>query len=74
MCEMASYGMPVITSNIDICREILNGFDNVTLLENEAFSSKLPPLPGPGRPVQNPFDPGIIIPSELAFFGRIIAG
>jgi hypothetical protein len=33
MCEIASYGMPLITSNIPICREMLCGF-NVFYIEN----------------------------------------
>ena len=33
-CEMATYGMPTITSNIEVCKEIFNGFDNVVLIDN----------------------------------------
>lgn len=33
-CEMATYGIPTITSDIEVCREIFNGFDNVKLISN----------------------------------------
>lgn len=34
-CEMATYGIPVITSNIDVCREIFDDFNNVFFVNNE---------------------------------------
>lgn len=34
-CEMATYGIPVITSNIYVCREIFRDFKNVGLVDNE---------------------------------------
>lgn len=33
-CEMASFGIPVITSNIDICQEISKLLDNVILFDH----------------------------------------
>lgn len=38
VCEMASYGMDVFTSDIPICREVLVGFPNVYFLSNENFT------------------------------------
>lgn len=35
VCEMASYGMPVITSDIEVCKEMFNDFGNVCYLNNE---------------------------------------
>lgn len=35
-CEMASIGMPLITSNISICHEIFRNFPNVVLVDNNA--------------------------------------
>lgn len=35
VCEMATFGMPVITSNIDVCRDLLRNFNNIGYLENE---------------------------------------
>ena len=37
-CEMATLGMPVISSDIDICQEILSCFPNVALVNNEVGS------------------------------------
>lgn len=34
MCEMATYGIPVITSHIPVCQEVLEGFENVYFLNN----------------------------------------
>ena len=34
-CEMASIGMPLITSDIPVCHEVFGDFDNVTLIDNE---------------------------------------
>jgi len=34
MCEFATYGIPLITSDLDICHEMLNGFKNVVYISN----------------------------------------
>ncbi len=34
-CEMATFGMPTITSDIEVCREIFDGFVNVALISND---------------------------------------
>lgn len=34
-CELATYGIPLITSNIEVCHEVLGKFDNVLMLNNE---------------------------------------
>lgn len=33
-CECATYGMPVITSDIDVCKEIFSDFKNVKMINN----------------------------------------
>lgn len=33
-CEMATFGIPLITSNIDICKEVFEGFENVAFIDN----------------------------------------
>lgn len=33
-CELASFGIPLITSNIAVCKEIFAGFDNVLLCDD----------------------------------------
>ncbi|RZQ54960.1 hypothetical protein C1E23_01360 [Pseudoalteromonas phenolica] len=35
MCEMATYGIPLVTSDLPICREVLFEFDNVTYWDGE---------------------------------------
>lgn len=35
-CEMVTYGIPLITSDIPVCREIFQGCENVRLIPNEA--------------------------------------
>jgi glycosyltransferase involved in cell wall biosynthesis len=37
-CEMASFGIPVITSDFEVCVEMLRSFDNCAFLNREAFS------------------------------------
>lgn len=41
MCEFASYGIPLISSNIEVCREVLEGFDNVELISNDTHDLDL---------------------------------
>lgn len=36
MCEFATYGIPLITSDIPICREMLADFDNVFYINNSS--------------------------------------
>ncbi|MGR5120699.1 hypothetical protein ACPV5W_18410 [Vibrio astriarenae] len=35
MCEMASYGIPLITSELDVCHEVLQGFKEVYFIDND---------------------------------------
>jgi glycosyltransferase involved in cell wall biosynthesis len=34
-CEMATFGIPVITSDIPVCKEIFEDFDNLAFIDNE---------------------------------------
>lgn len=40
-CELAEYGIPVITSNIDVCKEICDELCNVELISNDINSIDL---------------------------------
>ena len=40
-CEMATFGMPLITSDIDVCKEVFEGFENVEFIDNEDFNVDL---------------------------------
>lgn len=44
MCEMAIYGIPVITSDIPVCHEVFDDFNNVELINNEQTDRDLRPL------------------------------
>lgn len=35
MCEMAAFGIPVITSDIPVCHEVFDGFPNVSFIDND---------------------------------------
>lgn len=41
MCEMASFGIPTITSDIPVCREVLSSFPNVYFVANDKFDMNL---------------------------------
>ena len=41
MCEMASTGMPLITSDIPVCHEVFDDFDNVSLINNDLVNVEL---------------------------------
>ncbi len=36
-CELASYGIPLITSDIPVCREVFDDFSNVLFMENKVI-------------------------------------
>lgn len=38
MCEMATFGIPLITSNIPVCKEVFEGFENIEFIENDGES------------------------------------
>lgn len=39
MCEMAAFGIPVITSDISVCHEVFDGFLNVHFIDNTRVNS-----------------------------------
>lgn len=41
MCELASTGMPLITSDIPVCHEVFDDFDNVALINNDLIDVEL---------------------------------
>lgn len=41
MCEMASTGMPLITSDIPVCHEVFDDFNNVALINNDLINVDL---------------------------------
>lgn len=45
-CEMATFGLPLITSNIDVCKEIFSIYENVHLINNDEADLNLSPILG----------------------------
>lgn len=43
-CEMATYGMPLITSELPVCHEVFDSFCNVQMINNESLDIKLLPI------------------------------
>ena len=41
MCEMAAFGIPVITSDIPVCHEVFDGFKNVFFISNDELAQSL---------------------------------
>lgn len=70
-CEMASYGIPLFTSDMDVTREVLGGFDNVRRLADGAdVAESLHRPPPPLRvddPVRQRFHGPRLAAEELAF-------
>ena len=44
MCEMASTGMPLITSDIPVCREVFADFENIAFIPNELERYEMPKI------------------------------
>ena len=44
MCEMATYGIPLITSDLPVCQEALGSFQNVRMINNAAINTRLLPI------------------------------
>lgn len=40
-CEIATFGIPIITSNIEVCREVFEGFRNVEYFDNESKETNI---------------------------------
>ncbi len=40
-CEMATFGMPLITSDIDVCKVVFEGFKNVAFISNNDYNLNL---------------------------------
>jgi glycosyltransferase involved in cell wall biosynthesis len=74
-CEMASYGAPLFTSDMDVTREVLGGFSNVRRLPvGGAVADELrrlpPPLPS-DDPARRRFHGPRLAAEELAFAADI---
>ena len=43
-CEMATFGIPLITSNIDVCKEVFEGYENVGFIDNDEENIDIEPI------------------------------
>ena len=70
-CEMASFGIPLFTSDIEVTREVLGGFANVRRLPaGTSVAESLRQLPPPlfaDDPVRRRFDGLRLASKEIAF-------
>ncbi len=68
MCEMATFGIPLITTNFSVCLEMLNEFDNVKFFDLNRFAQDIGEI-GKGHTVNKiKFNPYRLIDEELKFF------
>jgi glycosyltransferase involved in cell wall biosynthesis len=59
-CEFASYGIPIYVSDLEVCREMLAGFENVRFFSNdrpEEFSQIVPFHAAPSSTAKLKFSP-----------------
>lgn len=72
MCEMASYGIPMIISDLPVCREMLSNFSNCLFVRNELFDEtdigNLDFIPLEDFRVAEKFSPIFLAEKELTFF------
>ncbi len=47
MCEMATYGMPTIVSDMAVCHEMLDSYPNVLFVDNDHFDCQIEDIPFP---------------------------
>lgn len=73
MCEMACMGLPVVVSNLPICKLMVGEFENVSYVENED-----PVLNGIPKPIALPpelklkFGPDRTVVRELDLFEKVV--
>ncbi len=78
-CEMATYGIPLFTSEMDVTREVLGGFDNVRRLPQggarlEAELLDPPPALAADASVRHRFHGPRLAAEELAFAVEVASG
>lgn len=75
MCEMASYGIPLLTSDLPVCREMLENFDNCTFVDNDVFANTDLTVYDFGSltdfSVSEKFSPATLARAELDFIFRV---
>ncbi|MBK9282740.1 MAG: glycosyltransferase family 4 protein [Sphingobacteriaceae bacterium] len=76
MCEMATFGIPLITSDIPICREMLKEFSNVFFIKNDTdhifFDDILEKINPNSRINKDKFSFENTILKEVKFFHKVL--
>lgn len=75
MCEMASYGIPVITSDLEVTREVLGAFPNVARVPNDgpALLEEIPAPLDDASPLRLTFSAAATVVREVAFVEEAVA-
>lgn len=71
-CEMASFGIPLISSNISVAREFLSEFPNVNLIQNSNWYSELNIPDAGSKDIGMKFSAEKLCSEELAFFNYFL--
>lgn len=72
MCEMASYGIPTIVSDIEVCHEMLDTYDNVLFLNNDHFDCTIEQIPQSLSAPNNKFSIENTIDKEISLLKSIV--
>ncbi|MDV4314273.1 glycosyltransferase family 4 protein [Acinetobacter indicus] len=71
MCEMATFGIPLITSDFSVCIEMLKNFKNVNYLDLNNFSTNIDGLKFGNKTNKTDFNPYKLVRKELDFFNEL---
>lgn len=74
-CEMATYGIPLITSDIPVCRYVLSGFQNVAYIDNDTDGKNLSLILKDLKPAnkkEDRFFNDITVGKEIALYKEIV--
>lgn len=71
MCEMATFGIPLITTNFSVCIEMLKNFENVNYLNLKNFSGNIDSLRFGSEINKTDFNPYKLVKKELDFFNEL---
>lgn len=71
MCEMATFGIPLITSDFSVCLEMLSDFENVTYLDLNNFTKNIDSINWGDKINKNKFSPYLVVKEELDFFNEL---
>ncbi len=71
VCEMATYGIPVVTTDFEVCVEMLKDFENVKFIKENQFKNFKCGVETFQVYKNEKFSPNILIKEELGFFNEL---